>query len=45
MIASTQKTNSEMFAFIAVPVFKLLSPKFLLINRKDKATVEKWATF
>ena len=45
MIASTQTTNSEIFAFIAVLVFKLLSPKFLLINRKDKTTVKNWATF
>ena len=35
MIASTQITNTEMFAFIAVVVFKLLSHKVLFINRKD----------
>ena len=35
MIASTQITNTEIFAFIAVLVFKLLSHKALFINRKD----------
>ena len=35
MIASTQITNNEMFAFRAVPVFKLLSRKVLFLNRKD----------
>ena len=35
MIASTQITNTEIFAFIAVLVFKLWSRKFLFINRKD----------
>ena len=35
MIALTQKTNTEIFAFIAVLVFKLLSRKVLFINRKD----------
>ena len=35
MIASTQVTNNEVFAFTAVLVFKLLSPKILFINRKD----------
>ena len=34
MIASIQVTNTEIFAFIAVLVFKLLSPKVLLINKK-----------
>ena len=34
-IASTQITNTEIFAFIAVLVFKLLSRKVLFINRKD----------
>ena len=36
MIALTQITNTKIFVFIAVLVFKLLSHKFLLINRKDK---------
>ena len=35
MISSTQITNTEIFASIAVPVFKLLSRKVLFINRKD----------
>ena len=35
MIASTQITNTEIFAFIAVIVFNLLSRKVLFINRKD----------
>ena len=35
MIALTQITNMEIFAFIAVLVFKLLSRKVLFINRKD----------
>ena len=33
-IALTQITNTEIFAFIAVVVFKLLSSKVLFINRK-----------
>ena len=35
MIASTQITNTEISAFIAVLVFKLLSRKVLFINRKE----------
>ena len=34
MIASTQITNTEIFAFKAVLVFNLLSCKVLFINRK-----------
>ena len=34
MIASTEITNTEIFTFIAVLVFKLLSRKVLFINRK-----------
>ena len=34
-MASTQKTNTETIAFIAVVVFKLLSRKVLFMNRKD----------
>ena len=34
IIASTEKTNIEIFAFIGVSVFKLLSPKVLFINTK-----------
>ena len=35
MIALTQTTNIEIFAFTAVHVFKLLSRKVLFIKRKD----------
>ena len=35
MIASTQIAKTEIFAFIAAPVFKLLSRKRLFIIRKD----------
>ena len=35
MIASTQMTNNEIFAFVAVLAFKLLSCKILFINGKD----------
>ena len=35
MIASTQITTTEIFAFIAVIVFNLLGRKVLFINRKD----------
>ena len=35
MIASTQRTNTEISAFIAALVFKLLSHDVLFINRKD----------
>ena len=39
VIASTQRTNIEIFAFIANLVFKLLSRKVLFIKRKE--TVKK----
>ena len=35
IITLTQITNTEIFTFIAVLVFKLLSRKVLFINRKD----------
>ena len=35
MIAPTQIANTEIFSFIAVLVFKLLSRNVLFINRKD----------
>ena len=35
MIASAQITNTEIFAFIGVLVFKLVSRKVLLLNRKE----------
>ena len=36
LIALTEITNSEIFAFSSVLAFKLLSCKILFINRKDK---------
>ena len=39
VIASTQRTKIEIFAFIANLVFKLLSRKVLFIKRKE--TVKK----
>ena len=35
MIASTKISNSNIFAFIAILVFKLLSPEAVFIKRKD----------
>ena len=35
MVASTQITITEIFAFISVLVFKLLSRKVLFVNRKS----------
>ena len=40
-IASTQITNTEIFTFIAVLVFKLLSRKVLFITEKTIETVKK----
>ena len=45
MIASTQITNTEIFAFITVLVFKLLSRKVLFINRKDNRNCLKVGYF
>ena len=45
MIVSTQITNIEVFAFIAVLVFKFLSRTFLFINRKDKRNCLKVGYF
>ena len=36
MIASTHITNTEIFAFITAPVFKLLSLKILFIKTIEK---------
>ena len=41
MIASKQITNTEIFAFIAVLVFKLLSHKVSFITEKTIETVKK----
>ena len=35
MVASKQINNTEVFAFIDVLVFKLLSCKVLFVNKKD----------
>ena len=40
MIASIEITNTEIFAFIAVLVFKLLSRKVLFINRKGNSNLK-----
>ena len=42
MIPSTQITNTEIFAFIVVLVFKLLSLKVIFINRKDNLSGCNW---
>ena len=41
MIASMQITYTEIFLFIAIVVFTLLSRKVLFINRKTIETVKK----
>ena len=41
IIAATQTTNTEIFAVVAVLVFKLLSGKVFFINRKTIEIVEK----
>ena len=41
MIDSTQMTNVEIVAFIAVLVVKLLNSKILFLNRKAIETVKK----
>ena len=45
MIASTQITNTEIFAVVAVLVFNLLSPKVLFRNRKDNKKLLKSSLF
>ena len=46
MIASTQITNTEIFVFIAVLVFKVLSRKVLFRNRKDnRKCLKSWILF
>ena len=35
MVPSAHKSNTEIFAFIAVLVFKLMSRKIFFINRKE----------
>ena len=45
MVASTQITNTENFAFIAVLVFKLLRCKILFIKRKNNRNCYKVGYF
>ena len=45
MTSSTQITNIEIFAFIAVPVFKLSSRNVLFINRKDNRNLKSRLLF
>ena len=45
MMASTQITITETFAFIAVPVFKLLSHKVLFMNKIDNRNCKKVGYF
>ena len=45
MIFSSQMTNTSIFAFIAVLVFKSLSCKVLFINRKDNRNCQKVVYF
>ena len=45
MITSTQITNTEIFAFIAVLVFKLLSRKVLFIIEKTKKLLKSRLLF
>ena len=45
MIASTQITNTDVFALITVLAFKSLNHKVLFINRKDNRTCSKVSYF
>ena len=45
MIALTQITNNEIFAFMAVLVFKLLSREVLFIDRKDNRNLKSRLLF
>ena len=45
MITSTQITNIEIFAFITVLVFKLLSREILFINKKRQYKLLKSKLF
>ena len=41
MMTLTQIVNTEIFAFIAILVFRLLSRKVLFINTKDNRNCQK----
>ena len=45
MIALTQIANTEIYAFITILVFKLLSCKVLFINRKNNRNCQKVGNF
>ena len=45
MIALTQITNNEIFALMAVLVFKLLSREVLFIDRKDNRNLKSRLLF
>ena len=45
MIASTQVTNAEIFAFVAVLFLKLLSRKVLITDRIDNSNCYKVGYF
>ena len=45
MIASTQITNTEIFAFIAFLILKLSNRKVLFLNRKDNRNCQKVGYF
>ena len=45
MITSTQITNTEIFSFIVVIFFNVLSHKVLFINRKDTRNRQKIGYF
>ena len=45
MIALTEITNTEIFAFIAVLIFKLFCRKVLFINWKDNRNCQKLGYF
>ena len=46
MVASTKITNTEIFAFIAAQVFKLLKPKIFVYKQKTQQKLLKsWLLF
>ena len=45
MIASTQMINTEIFAFIAVLVFKLMSRKVVFMSRKNNRNLKSRLLF
>ena len=45
MITSKQIANTEIYVFIAVLIFKLLSRKVLFINRKDNRNLKSKLLF